>query len=183
MLKKLLRIFRDILNKPLLERIDAVNKNLNFLINQTLTMDNIKTFPSVKHLQEKEFEILEKASNFFRDNGIDYFLIYGTLLGAVRHQGFIPWDDDIDIAVFNEDFEKILLHEDQLKKHGLLLSSPFSRSKFYTSIGWHKIYSQDIQYHISIFTFDLINTNDINKFLDIRTKYNTIATKYSVLAP
>ena len=45
-------------------------------------------------------EILLDFDKVCRNNGIRYSLAYGTLLGAVRHQGFIPWDDDIDVIVF-----------------------------------------------------------------------------------
>ena len=59
-------------------------------------------------------EMLEKLDRIFVENGIAYFLAYGTLLGAVRHQGFIPWDDDVDLLVPRESFIRLIhLFEDK----------------------------------------------------------------------
>lgn len=49
-------------------------------------------------------EMLQKLDSIFLKNDITYFLAYGTLLGAVRHQGFIPWDDDVDLLLPRESF-------------------------------------------------------------------------------
>lgn len=46
-------------------------------------------------------------NNFCEENNIKYYLAYGTLIGAVRHHGFIPWDDDVDVFVSGEDFLKL----------------------------------------------------------------------------
>ncbi|MDE5916565.1 MAG: LicD family protein [Oscillospiraceae bacterium] len=59
-------------------------------------------------LQERILEVFNHIDKVCRDNNITYFAIGGTCLGAVRHQGFIPWDDDIDIAIPVEDFERFL---------------------------------------------------------------------------
>ena len=55
-----------------------------------------------------EIEILEQFHLFCIKNNLRYTLAYGTLIGAIRHKGFIPWDDDIDVMMPREDYEKML---------------------------------------------------------------------------
>ena len=63
---------------------------------------------SVKECQDVELNILEQIHRYCEKHGLHYLMIYGTLIGAVRHQGFIPWDNDIDIGMPREDFERFL---------------------------------------------------------------------------
>ncbi len=49
--------------------------------------------------------MLAKFDQVCREYNLTYFVFYGTLLGAARHQGFIPWDDDIDVVLFRDDYE------------------------------------------------------------------------------
>lgn len=58
----------------------------------------------IRTLQEKILEIAVYIDQFCRQHGIQYFLMGGSALGAVRHQGFIPWDDDLDIFMKPEDY-------------------------------------------------------------------------------
>lgn len=62
----------------------------------------------LRELQLAELRMLEKLILFLQENEIRYFILAGTLLGAVRHKGFIPWDDDIDIGVPRKDYDRLI---------------------------------------------------------------------------
>lgn len=63
---------------------------------------------SLDDIKQIELSMLLVIDEFCRKHGLRYYLVGGTLLGAVRHKGFIPWDDDIDIGMPRPDFEKFV---------------------------------------------------------------------------
>ena len=63
---------------------------------------------TVKNIQEVSLDILKDVHEFCVENNISYTLYGGTMIGAIRHQGFIPWDDDIDIAMPRPDYQRFL---------------------------------------------------------------------------
>lgn len=69
----------------------------------------------LRKLQLTQVEILKDVDVFCKENNITYFISYGTALGAVRHGGFIPWDDDIDICMPRKDYERF----EMLAKKGM----------------------------------------------------------------
>lgn len=62
------------------------------------------TINDLQRVQEIDYELLCEIDRICRKHNIHYFLFYGTLLGAIRHKGFIPWDDDVDICMMRKDY-------------------------------------------------------------------------------
>lgn len=83
----------------------------------------------LKRLHEIEIEILTEIDRVCKELNVQYFADWGTLLGAVRHKGFIPWDDDVDICMMREDYELFI------KKAPALLADKFVLQHYLTDPG------------------------------------------------
>ncbi len=78
---------------------------------------------TLEELKQIELNMLKAFDAFCRENDLRYFLAGGTLLGAVRHQGFIPWDDDIDVLMPRPDYIKFLEMTKGKPLHGYTVRS------------------------------------------------------------
>ena len=68
---------------------------------------------SLREVQLGELEILKRLDSICREQGLKYFLYAGTMIGAVRHKAFIPWDDDIDVAMPRRDYDRLMAWWDE----------------------------------------------------------------------
>ena len=94
---------------------------LHYLLDKCCDMEKFpKAEGPLRALQECDLELLKVFDVVCKKFDIKYWLNWGTLLGAKRHQGFIPWDDDMDVGVLREDYEKMLtILPNYLKEYGI----------------------------------------------------------------
>ena len=110
---------KSVLIKRLKNKFESKEKKLkNYYKKSYHTYQFLKNIADTKtlkpckgELREYQLKLLDFAKNWFEDfekNDVKYFLTSGNLLGAYRNKGFIPWDDDIDIGMIRDDFDKLI---------------------------------------------------------------------------
>ena len=83
----------------------------------------------MKRAWSAELEVLEIVVDICNRNKLQYFADWGTLLGAVRHQGFIPWDDDIDICLKREDYNQLIQILPQELPYGMVMTGMYAKTR------------------------------------------------------
>lgn len=66
----------------------------------------MKRYLTLEEIQKESFKVLKKLDEICSKNNITYYLAFGTLIGAIRHKGYIPWDDDVDVWMPRESYER-----------------------------------------------------------------------------
>jgi len=125
----------------------------------------------MRDFQKRMLEILLEFDKIAKKHNLTYWLDHGTLLGAIRHKGFIPWDDDLDISMPREDYEKFKNLKDELpewiffqsKENEPSIPIQYIKLRDKNSLyidEWEK--NKNIKYHQGIF-IDIFPVNCINK--------------------
>ena len=124
-----------------------------------------------------ELDLLSELDRVCKRHGIRYILWAGTLLGAVRHKGFIPWDDDMDVAMLRSDYDKLLTLKDEFRSPYFLQTPHTDPEAAYThakirnsnTTAFNKLWSfrkYNFGIYIDIFPFDYIHWDDIRERAD-----------------
>ena len=85
---------------------------------------------TLERVWEVELTILDEIDMFCRKHGIRYSLAYGTMLGAVRHKGFIPWDDDVDVIMPRSDYNRFVDLWSREQPEGFFLQNKYIENGF-----------------------------------------------------
>lgn len=80
-----------------------------------------------------ELDLLREFDRVCKKYNLKYFMIFGSLLGAIRHQGYIPWDDDLDVAMFREDYERFIEVAKDEFEEPYFLQTPYTDDGYFYS--------------------------------------------------
>lgn len=126
----------------------------------------------LNELRQLQLQILDEVVSFCEKHNIKYFLMAGTLLGAVRHQGYIPWDDDIDIGMLREDYNRFIKLYNSQKNDKYYLYGYEVNKKFYfpfikcclhgTLLNEDYLQNHKFGVNIDIFPIDTISSSQIH---------------------
>lgn len=120
-----------------------------------------KLSEDLRQIQECEKNILREFIRICEKYEIAYFLVEGSLLGAIRHKGMIPWDDDIDIAMMREDYEKFL------KVAAKELKPPYQCNDFRTNPDYIDYITQIVDTSVTVESSFRTGKNKTNVWIDV----------------
>lgn len=157
-LKNLLNRLRELYRLP--QKLEEMERRLNFNLELRLNSyanafykvsEANPATGNLRDIQKGLVKMLQAFEGICAANSIPYWLDYGTLLGAHRHEGFIPWDDDVDVGILRTDFEK--------------LKKAIEKSNEFQLITWYHLKNNfDIHCKVNKFVY---KDSNVKLFIDI----------------
>lgn len=108
-----------------------ITDNAGRLESEEEIIANYRVSDKMKKIWDIELAMLDEVDRICKKYSLRYFLVHGSLLGAVRHKGFIPWDDDLDIAMPREDYDKFLTFATTELKEPLSIHTALTESDIF----------------------------------------------------
>ena len=149
----------SILKKDLRKRLSDLKNQFEYYKKNNI---DITTYPKatgdVRRLQLAQLELLKEVDYVCRKHNLDYWIDFGTLLGAVRHKGFIPWDDDVDIGMPREDYDKFieLFNSTTRNKN---FCAKYYRTSTKALNCFIRVKCNDFPLNLDVFPYDFYTTN------------------------
>ncbi|MCC8050518.1 MAG: LicD family protein [Clostridiales bacterium] len=138
-----------------------------------------KEINNLEDLKLIELDIMKKIHKICTKNGLQYYLAFGSLIGAVRHNGFIPWDDDIDIYMMRNDYEKLCqIITDNEQSYQLKVFNSASSNKYYRNMTKicdsrtvliEKKYKEKVELGVNVDVWPLDYSSNINFIAKLRS--------------
>lgn len=117
-----------------------------------MNLPNGYTLDNLKRTQNRLLEMAKITAKILTENGFKYLISFGTLLGAVRHQGFIPWDDDFDMFLFDDEYEEAIKCLRKNLPNDIVLHDKESDPTYYAA--WAKLRDVNSEVHCSKYPDD-----------------------------
>lgn len=170
----------DLIPRKDFERLKKVVDVHQDYLNTLYVFYKLKPTPFLENIRDLSYELLRFLDNICNKYDLTYWLDYGTLLGAVRHNDFVPWDDDLNVGMMRKDYIKLAeILPDLIDNYGLKNVS-CSYKKDQNSSKWLQINCNhpdftDKLIGINVFPYDYIKDEAIE---NLENKYNSCALKF-----
>lgn len=146
---------------------------------------------SVEEVKRGLVDLLIRFIGFCEEHNLRYYTAFGTLLGTVRHQGFIPWDDDIDLTMPRDDYEKMLSFKGMVTEFSIVDSTTPGYNNYYCKITDNNTFlkfdhfekNAEMGLFLDVFPMDIVyvKEEDVTK-IKLKRKYFVKMLSYSLMS-